>query len=240
MSKLEKFKSSINTKKILKLIIVLLIFFLSGDIKVIIAGLLNYDIKNLTGNQMFILTTISDIILLLILGIIYFKDLKEDFKIMKKDFNKNTEVGFKYWFIGILVMVVSNIIINLFLKEAHANNEEMVQEVIKASGIISIIVIGVIGPIIEELVFRKAFRDVFKNKYAFILISGIVFGGLHVILSITSPWDLFYLIPYCSLGIAFGLMYVKTDNIYTSMCMHIFHNTVFTAISVIGAGAILW
>ena len=34
--------------------------------------------------------------------------------------------------------------------------------------------------------------------------------------------------------------YVKTDNIYTSMLMHIFHNTVFTIISVIGAGVIIW
>ena len=91
------------------------------------------------------------------------------------------------------------------------------------------------------LTFRKAFRDVFKNDLVFILTSGLIFGGLHVLLSLSSAWDLFYLIPYCSLGIAFAKMYKESDNIFTSIMMHMFHNTALTIISVIGIGAIiLW
>ena len=236
MNAIDRFKSS----KILKLIVVFLLFYLSGDFKVVIADILNYDIKNITASQLFNLTLITDIILVAILIAIYFKDLKEDFKVMKNNFNKNTEIGFKYWIVGLLIMVTSNLLINIFLKGANANNEETVQEVIGAAGYLSLVVVGIIGPIIEELVFRKAFRDAIKNKIAFVIVSGVIFGGLHVILSLTGPLDLVYLIPYCSLGIAFGMMYVKTDNIYTSMSMHIFHNTVFTLISIIGSGVILW
>ena len=137
-------------------------------------------------------------------------------------------------------MICSNLLIRIFLKDASANNEETVQEVIGAAGYLSLIIVGVIGPIIEELVFRKAYKDAIKNKIAFVLISGIIFGGLHVILSLTSALDLIYLIPYCSLGIAFAAMYAKTDNIYTSMFMHIFHNTAFTLLSIVGSGVILW
>ena len=240
MDIINKLKSAIDIKKILKLLGILLIFFLSGDVKVIVANVLNYDVNNLTPDQLFTLTAITDAILVIVLCLIYLKDLRKDFKLMKKDFNKNTEVGFKYWIVGLIVMIVSNLIINIFLKDATATNEEVVQEIIGAAGFVSVIVIGIVGPIIEELVFRKAFRDAIKNKIAFVLISGVIFGGLHVILSISSPFDLFYLIPYCSLGISFGIMYVKTDNIYTSMFMHVFHNTVFTLISLVGTGAILW
>ena len=103
----------------------------------------------------------------------------------------------------------------------------------------SIIAVGILAPIIEELTFRKAFREVFTNKTLFVLASGLIFGGLHVILSLNSLWDLFYIIPYSSLGIAFGYMYQKTDNIYTSIIMHIFHNTALTTLSLIGGAMIL-
>ena len=149
------------------------------------------------------------------------------------------DIGIKYWLIGLVVMMISNIFIGLFLTQATATNEQGVQELIKSSSIISIITIGIIAPIIEEITFRKAFRDIFKNDLAFILLSGLIFGGLHVILSISSPWDLFYIIPYSSLGIAFGKIYQQSDNIYTSIIMHIFHNTVLTTVSIIGVGVIL-
>ena len=110
---------------------------------------------------------------------------------------------------------------------------------IGASSIISIITIGILAPIIEELTFRKAFKDIFKNKWLFILGSGLIFGALHVVLSLNSPWDLFLIIPYSSLGIAFGYTYYKTDNIYTSIIMHVFHNTALTIISIVGAMIIL-
>ena len=135
-------------------------------------------------------------------------------------------------------MMISNIIISL-LTPAHAGNEESVQEFIHSTKLLSIITIGIIAPIIEELVFRKAFRDAFKNNVVFILISGLIFGGLHVVLSMSSAWDLLYIIPYSSLGMAFAYIYYKTDNIYTSMFMHMFHNTVLTTISVFGIGVIL-
>ena len=149
------------------------------------------------------------------------------------------ETGIKAWLIGLGIMMLANVLIGI-LTPAKSVNEEGVQEMIKTSKYLSIIAIGIIGPIIEELVFRKNFRDLFKNNFLFILMSGLVFGSLHVILSLSSLSDLFLIIPYSSLGIAFAYMYVKTNCIYTSMIMHIFHNTVLTAISVFGLGVILW
>ena len=66
--------------------------------------------------------------------------------------------------------------------------------------------------------------DVFKNKYIYVLISGLVFGGMHVISSASSMGDFLYIIPYSALGIAFALLYYDTDNIFTTISMHSLHN----------------
>lgn len=229
----------INIKKIPKLIIIVTLFFLASLFQLIPIRLSHIDISNITNYQQLLLTTFSDSILLIILVFIYYKDLKKDFKKLKENFNSIIDTGIKYWFIGLIIMVISNIFIGLFITSAKAGNEEGVQQLIHSSRFLSIIAVGILAPIIEELTFRKAFREVFTNKTLFVLASGLIFGGLHVILSLNSLWDLFYIIPYSSLGIAFGYMYQKTDNIYTSIIMHIFHNTALTTLSLIGGAMIL-
>ena len=230
----------IDIKKVPKSILVLALFFLISLVQFIPIMMFNWDLRNLTSSQELMLTLFSDFILVIILIIMYFKTLKEDFKKIKGNFYNMIDTGIKYWLIGLVVMMVSNIIIGLFIKEAQAGNEQGVQEMIQSSTIfLSVITIGILAPIIEELTFRKAFKDVFKNKWAFILCSGLIFGSLHVILSLNSLWDLFYIIPYSSLGIAFGYMYAKTDNIYTSIIMHMFHNTALTILSVRGGAIII-
>ena len=170
---------------------------------------------------------------------VMFSEWEKYFKKLKENFNSIIDTGIKYWFIGLIIMVISNIFIGLFITSAKAGNEEGVQQLIHSSRFLSIIAVGILAPIIEELTFRKAFREIFTNKTLFVLASGLIFGGLHVILSLNSLWDLFYIIPYSSLGIAFGYMYQKTDNIYTSIIMHIFHNTALTTLSLIGGAMIL-
>ena len=232
-------RGDIEIKLVPKSIMVLLLFFFSSLSQLLIIPILGYDLENLTSNQNLILTSFSDGVLLLILFVIYFKTLKKDFKELKGNVNKLLDVGVKYWLLGLVVMMVSNVIIGL-LTPAQAVNEESVQELIHSSRFLSIITIGFMAPVIEELTFRKAFRDVFKNNLAFILTSGLVFGALHVVLSFNSFWDFLYIIPYSSLGIAFAATYAKTDNIYVSIFMHMFHNTALTILSIIASlGVIL-
>ena len=232
-------RGDIEIKLVPKSIIVLLLFFFSSLSQLLIIPILGYDINNLTNEQNLILTLFSDSVLLIILLIMYFKDLKKDFKGLKGNINAFLDIGIKYWLAGLIFMMACNVIIGL-LTPAKAVNEEGVQELIRSSKYLSIITIGIIAPMIEELTFRKAFRDIFKNNLAFILTSGLVFGALHVVLSFNSFWDFLYIIPYSSLGIAFAATYAKSNNIYASTFMHMFHNTALTILSIITLGAILW
>lgn len=228
-----------DRKSLLRLILVMFLFFFGSLIQLIPINLFNMDIYNLTAMENVLLSTFSNSIVLAILIFIYRNDLKDDFNKVRKNFYKYVDCGIKYWLIGLIVMMISNIIIMTLFTQAIASNEEGVQSLISGSGYISLLTIGIISPMIEELTFRKSFHDLFKNKWVFIVVSSLVFGGLHVVLSLNSLWDLLYLIPYCSLGVSFGLMYTNSNNIFTSIMMHMFHNTVSTFLSILGAMILL-
>lgn len=98
---------------------------------------------------------------------------------------------------------------------------------------------SILAPFIEELIFRKAFKDAIKSKWLFVLTSGIVFGCLHVVGSISSLYEILYIIPYSSLGIAFALAYHETDNIFSSIFLHFLHNTIVMSLVIFGMGVIL-
>ena len=91
---------------------------------------------------------------------------------------------------------------------------------------------GIVAPIIEELIFRKAFRDAIKGKWPFILISGLVFGLMHVLGNVSNWVDVLYIIPYGALGSAFAMSYYKTDTVFTPIAFHMFHNIVLVLVSI--------
>ena len=157
-----------KTHFIIKSSIVFLLFLFSGVFQIIGVHIFNYDVNNLTNFQELVLTSFSEISIFIILICMYFKDLKKDFKNIKADFNKNMDITIKWWLLGIIVMAISNIIIGTFVSEATANNEQSVRTLISASKYFSIFIFGVIGPIVEELVFRKAFRDIIKDDIKFV------------------------------------------------------------------------
>ena len=129
-------------------------------------------------------------------------------------------------------MMISNILITIIFQAGGASNEQQVQKMIQTAPLFMFVNAGFIAPINEELLFRKNFRNIFKNNLIFILISGIFFGYLHVT-SATSIGQLAYIIPYSSLGISFAIMYCKTNTVFTSISMHMMHNTILTLFSIL-------
>ena len=91
------------------------------------------------------------------------------------------------------------------------------------------------APLTEELAFRKSIRDIINNKWIYVLVSGLVFGMLHISSYMNNWTDLVYLIPYSSLGVAFALLYYKTDNIFSSITMHAIHNFLAVVVYLLGA-----
>ena len=121
-------------------------------------------------------------------------------------------------------MIISNIIISFFV-EGKSTNETLKIEYISIMPIYMIFSSCSYAPFAEEMVFRKSLRNWFNNKVLYILLSGLIFGSMHL-LSASSIVELVFLVPYSALGCAFAYMYSKTDNIFVPMSFHMMHNTI--------------
>ena len=229
-----------KTNKYILFILVLVLFFTKSVLSAIPAMIFHLDMNNLTGTQSVLLNIYSNAFVLLILILIYKASLKKDLINFKNNFSNYFYVSMKIWIIGIVLMITFNLIIGMFTKSPTSNNEAALRNLISYSPYAMIVNTVLLSPAVEEIVFRKSFRNVFKNDLAFILISGIVFGALHVILSIKTATDFLYLLPYCSLGLCFSYMYYKTKNIYAPIFVHMLHNLITTLLSIFYMVIVLW
>ena len=166
-------------------------------------------ILNLVIKNTMICSIISNIFLIVFLYLLYLKDLNDEAKIYKKDFKKIFGTSFKYYILGFMGMIFFNILISIFLG-GISSNEEQVRQMLYNAQILTLISISIIAPINEELIFRKSLDPVLKNKWVYVIVSGVLFGFAHILTNIFSgtftPSDLFYILPYGSLGAAFALM----------------------------------
>ena len=178
-----------------------------------------------------------EIILLSILILVFHKKIKRDFIDFDKNYKKYLSYGIKVWLIGLLVMAISNNIIYRFIDIAY--NQQANETIIANLPLYSIIAIVVCGPFIEEITFRLSFKEHIKNKYVYLFISAFIFAAFHVLNGITSPIELLYFIPYGSLALAFSIILYKTDNIFTTVLIHTFHNSLaivlLTLATILGA-----
>ena len=225
--------------KILKIIknvlifVFLFVFFLYKELIYLIPlTLLKIDYR---GN--YVLQTagslVSYLVLILVIVLIYRKYLIQKFKDFKKNFNKYFDLGLKLWFLGVVGMFICNTLIIKLTPVGEANNEILVQEMLKQAPILTLISAGIVGPFGEEMMFRKSLGDIFGNTKLMVFISGLFFGLLHVVFSFETALDFLYVIPYGLLGAAFAYMLYKTDNIFISITFHTIHNTALTLLSIL-------
>lgn len=211
-------------------LILLMLFFQSFFFSV-----LHLNPADLSETEYILYTTISNIILLGIYILIYRKTLINDLKKYKKNIKNNIKISIKYWAIGFGIMIVSNLIITFILNKEIAGNEQQVRNYIDAFPLYMIFSTIIYASLTEELTFRKSIKEAISNKWFYVLTSGLIFGILHISSYITHWTDIVYLIPYSSLGIAFALLYHKTDNIYCPISMHAMHNLLALIVYLQGA-----
>lgn len=220
-------------KKIMIFIILFGIFLYKDLVFLIPFKLLSINYKELNTNLQVLCSLLSSLFVIIIIVIIYHKYLKEKIIDFKKNFSKRVDPAFKYYMIGLCVMLISNILIMYLTPVNQANNEQLVQDMLRKAPILTFISATFTAPFLEEMLFRKSFGDIFTNKKIMVFASAFVFGLLHVIFSLKTPWDLLYIIPYGALGYGFAAGLSETDNVFSTIFFHILHNGILTLASII-------
>ncbi|USK34157.1 CPBP family intramembrane metalloprotease [Bacillus sp. F19] len=123
-------------------------------------------------------------------------------------------------FMALSVQVIAaNIEIQVFGIEGESENTKVIMEVLKVTPLL-IVVTSIIGPILEEIIFRKILFGALYQRFNFILsalISSIVFALVH-----GEPQ---HLLLYGSMGFVFAFLYVKTKRLLVPIFAHVAMNT---------------
>jgi membrane protease YdiL (CAAX protease family) len=180
---------------------------------------------------------VIDASLMFITYLLYRRENNSDLGKYGRNFRKFFLIGLKWWVIGVVLMIASNLIIHVLYPAANATNEDAVQSMLKEAPIYTAFTACIFAPFMEEMMFRKSLQKVFKSNTLFILASGLLFGLAHTMVS-TSTQDMVYIIPYALFGCIFAYTYVKTNDIFVPMTFHIIHNTILIVISLISMGVI--
>jgi len=221
-----------NIKNIIKFIGIFFLYLLSDLVYLIPLSIFNINLNDLSISLKLILSISADLFVTICLFLIYKEYLIKKFHDFKENFNNYFETGLKYWLLGLLIMYCSNFLLSLLTPAKEAINESNVQALINASPWLTMILTTIFAPINEELIFRKSIRDFIKHKWLFIIISAFIFGYLHVSGGQTL-YDYLYIIPYGALGGVFAALLVKTDNIYSTIMVHLIHNGILTILSIL-------
>lgn len=218
-----------ETKKDLKSMLLgfgVIIFYLISSLSslsILSVFNINYNKFSLIGKIIY--ATSYEALTILIIILIYKKDFISNLKEFIKNFSKYTKKYIKYWFLTIILMILSNNIITLFTETNTAENQQIIIDTLKKAPIYTVITTVIFAPILEELVFRLSFKKIFKHtNFLFILFSGLIFGGMHVITSMNNISDILFIIPYSIPGFIFAYTYTKSKNICVPMYLHFVHN----------------
>ena len=191
------------------IIIYLVVNFILGVILGIVLAILKLDINQYAAQS----TLLLSVIIVAILIILYFKRIKDD----TKKLNKKNFIDILIY--GIITIAISTLLSEVFVRLGVTfENQNTLETMFFSVKIPMIIYIALIAPITEELVFRYSLGTIIKNKIAFIIISGIVFGLFH-----STGIDI---IIYALIGSILAYVYIKNDkNIMCPTIIHIVNNT---------------
>ncbi|MGX7111503.1 CPBP family intramembrane glutamic endopeptidase [Gemella cuniculi] len=173
-----------------------------------------------------------------IIMISYSLKVKNDIESGQKKYDLITL--FAIGIIGFIAMMIFQVMINSFLQylarffefQTSSKNTDNIVQILNFKPIF-VLYVAVLGPIMEELFFRKAvfgyFYDIMlgSKKWIRFLIPACITGIIFAI-----PHDGFspLMIIYIAMSMVFSFLYLKTKSIIAPMAAHILMNSLVVAI----------
>ncbi len=227
---------NIHVKKLgLGIALILIYMFVLPLIALKVFQILHLDITN---DFIYIMLNLSVYVFtLVLLLIVYRKSIFKEFLDFLKNFRSFSKIALTYWLQALVFMLLTNTII-ISLTGGIAANEEGNRAIIGFSPIFSIFTMAILGPFLEEMLFRKGFKDAFSNKKFFLIFTSLLFGAAHMLAAFDPSqfeWSQFlFIIPYAGCGYFFAKAYWQTNNIFTSTLAHMIHNTLSVVLVIFG------
>lgn len=165
---------------------------------------------------------------LILIGILFYivKRLKDE-----SPFKKVTGKNIRFILAAYVVMILAKgILLTLMTKVYHqttsANDKALNALVTDRTAILMTILVVVLVPITEELLYRGVFTSFFFKNQPFwqVAMSGVIFGLMH------SSTNFISALVYVTMGWILAYVYVHTRNLSNSLTLHILNNAPFIAV----------
>ena len=242
------------------LVYVLMMFFLVDYISILISNITkksmglsneylaqfkNMDFSQFPDNVKKYYTTASAlgnltiyILLFAILVTLYRQSFKNEFIELQNNSNKIAKYIPLGFILAFALQFIVSMLVSPFLKDQVSENQQQINRILFSSssnGIMMIVAAVILGPVVEELIFRKSIFKLIPNDYLALAISSIVFGLIHTIDSGYSITQLILqTIPYAACGIGLGYAHFKSNhNIYISTIIHMLMNCFSTIVLIL-------
>ena len=216
---------TMKTRKFLLIFIYLYtILFLGGGLQLIGQKWLNYPVY----------------FLLFVLGILaYREELQKQLSLIlpkKKDFLKTISL---YMVLVFLLTIASNLLSG-FIKQTlrlplQGQNADRIQVALLENPYLFLLVGCFIGPVVEELFFRRFFLGTFLAKFSNwlgVVLTTFLFATLHMYSWALSEWVT--AISYIAGGLLLSILYLRKDkNIWYPIALHCCNNIIAFIISFI-------
>ncbi len=115
--------------------------------------------------------------------------------------------------------------VSLFFCQGQSANQTYLEEIFIKAPVYYSIQFIIIGPIIEEFIFRLLPYRFIKNKTLYVIISSIIFAAMHVV---DDPNAFYYIWFYLMRPFYYAYRYHKTQDLRVPFCMHSFNNLIAT------------
>ena len=171
---------------------------------------------------------LSAIIAVAFIIFVYRSYLRDELRIFWEHKTRNMHVILIGFLIAFIVMQVMKVYLPY---SGGTDNQEILQSLFVVSAgkqrWLLVLIMLVLAPIIEEIMLRKVLIGNVLTmgwgvKLLMSIVSAIVFGFFHFVVG--ESWLLF--IPYATLGFILGRVYIYTENIFSSIILHMLNNVV--------------
>ena len=219
---------------IVKVLICFLLFFSISTILKLFLFLFKIDVSKFNSRNIVIFQFVISLIMVIVLFIIYFNEFKNDFIKFKKSINDNVHTIINLFLIFMIVKFIVSIFSSFLLivfgyngTDAISINQQSLENYVRTLPLLMVFSGCIFAPFYEEGIFRLGIKKVFNNKWLFIIVSGSLFGLLHIFPlkdGVTVFLGLIQSITYVTMGIFLSYIYYKKNNIYISIGVHLLNN----------------
>ncbi len=217
-------------KNIIKLISAFILFFLMGSLITDIFAMFGINVSTFNTKDYSYFEALLEGCLVLVVYLLYRKTLNEDFQKFKDNKKYLVNELFKYFALFFIVKIASAAVTSIIgeiigVSIGESENQNTIIDMAKSAPIMMLISTSILAPFVEEGIFRVAIRKVIKNNHIFIIISGLIFGFMHIFpTDLSIAVALTYSITYVTMGVLLAYIYVETDNIWINIIIHALNN----------------